>query len=201
MIFSVSIIGRILVGIVCLVQVDIKRLIAYSSVVHINLILCRIMTLFNLGFLSRYIMIISHGLCSSGLFYILNIYYRRTISRLLILNKGLIRKLSILILWWFLLCPTKHETYMQGIDLFHSDFKWNILYIRLWYNSLMLQLKHFKTSYIINISNVYSQLICIINVSEAMFHMCLKITANLHSQSTYIIIVSKAMSHMHLKIK
>lgn len=104
LIFSVRIIGRILVGVVCLVQVDIKSLVAYSSVVHINLILCRMMTLFNLGFLRRYIMIISHGLCSSGLFYIVNIYYRRTISRLLILNKGLIRKLSILILWWFLLC-------------------------------------------------------------------------------------------------
>lgn len=104
LIFSIRIIGRLLVGIVCLVQVDIKSLVAYSSVVHINLILCRIMTLFNLGFLRRYIIIISHGLCSSGLFYIVNIYYRRTTSRLLILNKGLIRKLSVLILWWFLLC-------------------------------------------------------------------------------------------------
>lgn len=104
LIFSIRIIGRVLVGIVCLVQVDIKRLVAYSSVVHINLILCRIITLFNLGFLSSYVIIVSHGLCSSGLFYIVNIYYRRTIRRLLILNKGLIRKLSILIIWWFLLC-------------------------------------------------------------------------------------------------
>lgn len=98
LIFRIGIIGRILVGVVCLVQVDMKRLVAYSSVVHINLILCSIITLFNLGFLRRYIIIISHGLCSSGLFYIVNIYYRRTMSRLLILNKGLIRKLSILIL-------------------------------------------------------------------------------------------------------
>lgn len=104
LIFSIRIIGRILVGIVCLVQVDIKSLVAYSSVVHMNLILCGIMTLFNLGFLRGYIIIISHGLCSSGLFYIVNIYYSRTIRRLLVLNKGLIRKLSILILWWFLLC-------------------------------------------------------------------------------------------------
>lgn len=104
LVFRLRIIGRILVGMVCLVQVDMKSLVAYSSVVHMNLILCRIITLFNLGFLRSYIMIISHGLCSSGLFYIVNIYYRRTIRRLLILNKGLIRKLSILILWWFLLC-------------------------------------------------------------------------------------------------
>lgn len=98
LIFRVRIVGSILIGIVCLVQIDIKRLVAYSSVVHINLILCRIITLFNLGFLSRYIIIISHGLCSSGLFYIVNMYYRRTGSRLLVLNKGLISKLSVLII-------------------------------------------------------------------------------------------------------
>lgn len=104
LIFRVRIVGRILIGMVCLVQIDIKSLVAYSSVVHINLILCRILTLFNFGFLRRYIMIIAHGLCSSGLFYIVNLYYRRSISRLLILNKGLIRKLPTFILWWFLLC-------------------------------------------------------------------------------------------------
>ena len=38
-IFRVGIIGRIIIGILCLVQVDIKRIVAYSSVVHINLIL------------------------------------------------------------------------------------------------------------------------------------------------------------------
>lgn len=104
LIFRVGVIGSVLVGLVCIIQIDIKKLVAYSSVVHMNLILCRLITLFNLGYLRRYIIIISHGLCSSGLFYIVNIYYRRSIRRLLVLNKGLIRKLSKLILWWFLLC-------------------------------------------------------------------------------------------------
>nr|AWN56333.1 NADH dehydrogenase subunit 4 [Pheidole flavens] len=104
LIFSIGVVGSMLVGLVCLVQVDMKSLVAYSSVVHMNLMLCSLMTLFNLGFLSSYIMMISHGLCSSGLFYMVNLYYSRTMSRLLILNKGLISKLSILMLWWFMLC-------------------------------------------------------------------------------------------------
>lgn len=29
--------GRVFIGIVCLVQIDLKRLVAYSSVVHINI--------------------------------------------------------------------------------------------------------------------------------------------------------------------
>lgn len=134
LIFRVRIIGSMLVRIVCLVQVDIKRLVAYSSVVHINLILCSIITLFNLGFLSSYIIIIAHGLCSSGLFYIVNIYYRRTISRLLILNKGLIRKLSILILWWFLLCSANFSfpfslNFIREILILIVIINWDILII------------------------------------------------------------------------
>nr|AWN56346.1 NADH dehydrogenase subunit 4 [Pheidole obscurithorax] len=93
-----------LVSLVCLIQVDMKSLVAYSSVVHMNLMLCSLMTLFNMGYLSSYIMMISHGLCSSGLFYMVNIYYSRSMSRLLILNKGLMSKLSILMLWWFFFC-------------------------------------------------------------------------------------------------
>jgi len=92
-IFCVGIMGRILISMLCLVQIDIKRLVAYSSVVHINLILCSLGTFFKLGFNRGYIIIISHGLCSSGLFYIVNLYYERTTRRLLILNKGILSRL------------------------------------------------------------------------------------------------------------
>lgn len=104
LIFSISIVGRLFIRLVCLVQIDIKRLVAYSSVVHINIILACIITLYKVGILGRYIIIISHGLCSSGLFYIVNLYYRRTGRRLLFLNKGIIGKLSLISLWWFIFC-------------------------------------------------------------------------------------------------
>ena len=98
-IFRVSIVVALLVRVICIVQVDIKRLVAYSSVVHINIILCSLLTISKLGFLRRYIMIVSHGLCSSGLFYIVNLYYKRTKRRLLFLNKGILRLLPSLRLW------------------------------------------------------------------------------------------------------
>lgn len=91
-----SIIGRVIIGVVCLVQVDIKILVAYSSVVHMNIIVSIVITITKLGLISRYILIISHGLCSSGLFYIVNLYYIRTFSRLIILNKGIINILRSL---------------------------------------------------------------------------------------------------------
>ena len=103
-IFRLGVRGMFLVRLVCLVQVDMKRLVAYSSVVHINIILCAFITLFKLGVNGSYVIIISHGLCSSGLFYMVNLFYRRTKRRLLILNKGLLGKLISLIFWWFILC-------------------------------------------------------------------------------------------------
>lgn len=104
LVLSIRIVGRRLVRVVCLVQIDIKSLVAYSSVVHINVILGALFTLFKLGALGGYIIMIAHGLCSSGIFYIVNLYYVRTGRRLLILNKGMMDKIVIISMWWFILC-------------------------------------------------------------------------------------------------
>jgi len=50
-IFRIRIIGRIIVGILCVIQVDIKRIVVYLSVVHINLMLCRLITFYKVGIL------------------------------------------------------------------------------------------------------------------------------------------------------
>nr|YP_009115389.1 NADH dehydrogenase subunit 4 [Myrmica scabrinodis]CEF49548.1 NADH dehydrogenase subunit 4 [Myrmica scabrinodis] len=103
-IFCIGILGSMLISVLCMAQIDMKSLVAYSSVVHMNLMLCSMGTFFKLGFISSYIMMISHGLCSSGLFYMVNLYYERTSSRLLILNKGMLSKLPLFSMWWFLFC-------------------------------------------------------------------------------------------------
>nr|ATJ03019.1 NADH dehydrogenase subunit 4 [Atta texana] len=103
-IFSVGIIGSIIVSIMCLVQVDMKSMVAYSSVVHMNLMLCSLMTFHKSGMLGSYVMMVSHGLCSSGMFFMVNLYYDRSGSRLLFLNKGMGGSLPTVIMWWFLFC-------------------------------------------------------------------------------------------------
>lgn len=99
-----SIFGRIFVSFVCLVQIDIKSLVAYSSVVHINFILRSIITLIKLRFIRGYIIIIAHGLCSSRIFYMVNVFYYRTRRRLLFINKGLINLIPFIIILWFIIC-------------------------------------------------------------------------------------------------
>nr|YP_009344376.1 NADH dehydrogenase subunit 4 [Paleosepharia posticata]APT42191.1 NADH dehydrogenase subunit 4 [Paleosepharia posticata] len=100
---SISLLGGFLVSLVCIRQSDMKSLIAYSSVSHMGLVLGGIMTLNYWGFFGSLVMMLAHGLCSSGLFCLANILYERIHSRSLYLNKGLLNIIPSLSLWWFLL--------------------------------------------------------------------------------------------------
>lgn len=101
---SISLVGGFLISLICLRQMDIKALIAYSSVAHIGIVLGGLLTLTYWGLRGAYTLMIAHGLCSSGLFRIANISYERVRSRRLIINKGLLNFIPRLSLWWFLLC-------------------------------------------------------------------------------------------------
>nr|YP_010443305.1 NADH dehydrogenase subunit 4 [Apogonia splendida]UTE83833.1 NADH dehydrogenase subunit 4 [Apogonia splendida] len=99
---TISMVGGVLVSLNCLRQTDIKALIAYSSVAHMGLVLSGIMTLNYWGMCGALILMVAHGLCSSGLFCLANISYERLMSRSLYLNKGLLNLMPSMSLWWFL---------------------------------------------------------------------------------------------------
>lgn len=99
----IRMVGGTFVSLICLRQTDIKSLIAYSSVAHIGLVLRGILTLNYWGICGALVIILAHGLCSSGLFCLANITYERVSSRRLFLNKGLISLIPSIRLWWFLL--------------------------------------------------------------------------------------------------
>lgn len=101
---SIRLVGGFLISLICLRQIDMKALIAYSSVAHIGIVLRGLLTLTYWGLRGSYTLIIAHGLCSSGLFRLANITYERVRSRSLIINKGLLNFIPSLSLWWFLLC-------------------------------------------------------------------------------------------------
>jgi len=86
----IRIIGGAVIRLICLRQIDIKSLIAYSSVAHIGIVLGGLLTIFRWGFRSSFTLIIAHGLCSSGLFCLANICYERVGRRRFLINKGLL---------------------------------------------------------------------------------------------------------------
>nr|YP_009048778.1 NADH dehydrogenase subunit 4 [Apodemia mormo]AID52313.1 NADH dehydrogenase subunit 4 [Apodemia mormo] len=102
----ISLVGGTYISLKCLCQIDIKSLIAYSSVAHMGLVIGGIMTMNYWGYIGSYIMMIGHGLCSSGMFCLSNINYERLSSRSMFLNKGMMNFMPSMSLWWFLLASS-----------------------------------------------------------------------------------------------
>nr|YP_010418337.1 NADH dehydrogenase subunit 4 [Cuspidaria undata]USF19206.1 NADH dehydrogenase subunit 4 [Cuspidaria undata] len=80
--------GSCVTGVMCFRQSDVKSMIAYSSIGHMGLVLggCLSSSLWGLEF--ALLMMVSHGLCSSGLFALANFYYESLGSRSMIFLKG-----------------------------------------------------------------------------------------------------------------
>nr|QRZ60670.1 NADH dehydrogenase subunit 4 [Prosthiochaeta sp. CAU WL-2019511] len=139
---GVSLVGGVLISLVCLRQTDLKALIAYSSVAHMGVVLGGLMTLSYWGLCGSYTLMIAHGLCSSGLFCLANISYERMGSRSLLINKGLLNFMPSLTLWWFLLSSCNMAAppslnLLGEISLFNSIVGWS------WISMISLSLLSF----------------------------------------------------------
>nr|ALG66372.1 NADH dehydrogenase subunit 4 [Kuwayamaea brachyptera] len=139
---GISMVGGFLVSLVCLRQMDLKSLIAYSSVVHMGMVLGGIMTMSLWGLESTYTLMLAHGLCSSGLFCLANISYERLGSRSLLINKGLMNFMPSMTLWWFLLSSSNMAAppslnLMGEIGLLNCLVGWS------WWSMIMLMLMSF----------------------------------------------------------
>nr|QVE47656.1 NADH dehydrogenase subunit 4 [Megabalanus tintinnabulum] len=101
---SLGLLGGLAVSLICLRQVDLKALIAYSSVSHMGLALGGLGSWGLWGFSSCLYTCVAHGLCSSGLFFLSGVIYERSSSRSILINKGLLEIMPSLAFWWFLFC-------------------------------------------------------------------------------------------------
>nr|YP_010702004.1 NADH dehydrogenase subunit 4 [Brachytarsina amboinensis]WCL18792.1 NADH dehydrogenase subunit 4 [Brachytarsina amboinensis] len=144
---TISLLGGIYISLVCLWQVDMKSLIAYSSVVHMSMFLFGVLSLNNMGMVGGYILMIGHGLCSSGLFCLANIVYERLGSRSLLISKGLINYMPSMSFWWFMLSVNNMAAppslnLLGEILLINSLIKWS------WLSMIMIFfLSFFSASY------------------------------------------------------
>nr|QQQ88797.1 NADH dehydrogenase subunit 4 [Hyalella armata] len=103
LIISVSIWGGLLVSINCLRYMDMKLLIASSSVVHMSTCITALFIMTEWSVKGCLLMMIAHGICSSGLFSLANMAYERTNSRSMLVTKGLLNLTPMISLWWFLM--------------------------------------------------------------------------------------------------
>nr|YP_007475050.1 NADH dehydrogenase subunit 4 [Haemaphysalis inermis]AFU55299.1 NADH dehydrogenase subunit 4 [Haemaphysalis inermis] len=99
---AASIWGSVIISIFCLFQIDVKSLIAYSSVCHMGIVFSGTINFFFFSSYGSLLLMIGHGLCSSGLFCLANFFYERFYTRSMILIKGMMKIFPSLALWWFL---------------------------------------------------------------------------------------------------
>ncbi|MBP7859439.1 hypothetical protein KA001_00545 [Patescibacteria group bacterium] len=76
LVFSMCLCGILLSSLAALAQIDIKKIIAYSSIGHMGLVIIGIYTLNMNGLLGASYTMLSHGLISSALFFSIGILYK-----------------------------------------------------------------------------------------------------------------------------
>ena len=89
LIFILSILGIIYASMNALRQTDLKRIVAYSSVAHMNLVTMGIFSFNILGIEGSILQSISHGFVSGAMFLLIGILYQRYHSRFLLYYSGL----------------------------------------------------------------------------------------------------------------
>jgi NADH-quinone oxidoreductase subunit M len=92
-IFTLSVIAIIYTSLVALMQDDMKKLIAYSSVAHMGFVTMGIFTFNKQGIEGSIVQMFSHGLISAALFLCVGVLYERTHSRMIKSYGGIVQVL------------------------------------------------------------------------------------------------------------
>src|SRR5579863_1594840 len=93
LVFALSIIAIIYTGLVALVQEDMKKLIAYSSVAHMGFVTMGLFAMTPQGVEGAVFQMISHGLVSAALFLCVGVVYDRMHTREIAAYGGLVHRM------------------------------------------------------------------------------------------------------------
>jgi NADH-quinone oxidoreductase subunit M len=93
LIYTLSIVAVVYTSLVALMQTDMKKLIAYSSVAHMGIVTIGIFTLNPLGIQGSIMQMLSHGLVSAALFMCVGVVYDRLHSREIDYYGGLVQRM------------------------------------------------------------------------------------------------------------
>ena len=115
-----SVIGIIYGALVALVQTDMKRLIAYSSVSHLGFCMLGLFALNRQGVEGGTLQMINHGLSTGGLFALVGMLYERYHTRDIKQFGGLARRLPWLT--FFMLIFTFSSIGLPGLNGFAGEF-------------------------------------------------------------------------------
>lgn len=119
-IFSVSVFGVIYASITTLQQVDLKKIIAYSSVGHMALVTIGIFSCNSQGIIGSILLMLSHGIVSAALFLCVGILYERHQTRIIRYYSGLIHTMPLFSVFFF--CFSLANIGLPGTVSFIGEF-------------------------------------------------------------------------------
>ena len=119
-VFLFSTVGVIYASMAAIRQTDMKRIIAYSSVAHMNLVTIGIFSLNIIGLEGAILQSISHGFVSGGMFFLIGILYDRYHSRFLYYYGGLVHMMPLYAI--FFLIFTMANIALPGTSSFVGEF-------------------------------------------------------------------------------
>ncbi len=119
-VYTFSIIGIIYASFCAIRQTDLKRIIAYSSISHMNLIVLGIFSFNLLGLQGSIFQSLSHGFVSGGMFFLIGIIYARYHTRFLFYYGGLAQTMPLFSC--FFLIFTMANIALPGTSSFSGEF-------------------------------------------------------------------------------
>nr|YP_011008341.1 NADH dehydrogenase subunit 4 [Scytothamnus australis]WBP70312.1 NADH dehydrogenase subunit 4 [Scytothamnus australis] len=120
LVFSLSLLGVVYTSLTAIRQTDLKRLIAYTSVAHMNLVMIGLFTGTVMGIEAALLQSLSHGFVSSALFLIIGVLYDRWHTRVVKYYGGLTHTMPIFVL--IFLFFTMANLGLPGTSSFVGEF-------------------------------------------------------------------------------
>jgi len=96
-VYTMSLVGIVYASFTAIRQTDFKRIIAYTSVAHMNVVMLGIFSLNNIGIEGALLQSLSHGFVASALFVIIGVVYERYRTRLVKYYGGLVHTMPLYI--------------------------------------------------------------------------------------------------------
>lgn len=117
---TLAVISIIYGACLALVQTDIKKIIAYSSISHLGYVMLGLLSLDILGIQGAIVQMVSHGLVAAGLFLLVGMIYERCHTRELAAYGGLAKALPLYSVFFMLL--TLASVALPGTSGFTGEF-------------------------------------------------------------------------------
>lgn len=119
-VFTISLIGVVYASLTTLQQIDLKKIIAYSSVGHMAIVTIGIFSFNAQGLVGSVLLMLSHGIVSGALFVCIGFLYERHSTRIVRYFSGLIQTMPIF--GSFFLLFTMANIGLPGTSSFVGEF-------------------------------------------------------------------------------